>query len=50
MMTTPPEAAFLRAEDFAALLDVSTWAVYEAVKKGEIRAVHVGRGVPDPKV
>lgn len=33
----------------AELLGVSRWAVYEAVKKGELPALHVGRAVRIPR-
>jgi excisionase family DNA binding protein len=35
----------LTAAEVAAVLRVSKWSVYQSVKAGEIRAVHVGRTV-----
>ena len=39
----------LNAEEAAAALRISKWAVYEAIKRGEIRSVRVGRVVRIPR-
>lgn len=45
-----PDPDVLKVEEVAGILRVSTWAVYERIKKGELRAVHVGRAVRVPRV
>lgn len=40
---------FLTVKEVAALLRVGRWSVYEAVKSGEIKAIHVGRSVRIPR-
>jgi excisionase family DNA binding protein len=38
----------LRVDDAARILGVSTWSVYEAIKAGEMPAIHVGRRILIP--
>ena len=48
-MTTPPEPAFLTVQEYADLLRVSKWSVYDAVNAGQIKAVRVGKSVRIPR-
>src|SRR5207244_384386 len=41
--------AVLTAEEAAAVLRVSRWAIYEAVKRGELRSVRLGRCLRIPR-
>ena len=38
----------LRVDDVARILGVTTWSVYEAIKAGEMPAIHVGRRILIP--
>lgn len=38
----------LRVDDVARILGVSTWSIYEAIKAGEMPALHVGRRILVP--
>lgn len=44
------DPAVLTVEEVADILRVSTWTVYQRIKLGELRAVHVGRVVRVPRV
>jgi len=39
-----------RAEEVAEILNVSTWNIYEEIKKGKIPAIRVGRCLRVPRV
>jgi len=41
--------AVLTADEAADVLRVSRWAVYEAIKRGELRAVRLGRCLRVPR-
>ncbi len=45
---TAESKAFYKVDEFANRLEVSKWAVYDAVKNGQIRAVRIGRAVRIP--
>ena len=41
--------AVLRVEEAAAVLRVSTWALYGAIRRGEVASVRLGRCVRVPR-
>lgn len=41
--------AFLTVQEYADLLRVSKWAVYDAIKSGQIKAIRVGRSLRIPR-
>ena len=48
-MSPPDLPLVLTADEAADALRISRWAVYEAVKRGELRAVRLGRTLRIPR-